>query len=104
MVGAVEPTIRLEEIRQARTKPTSSITAYDLYLRALPGFYSMTRDGFAAVRQLTNEALTIDPEFTLAKALGAYIRSISVSRQVRERTTASRSAWRAKSSPKRATT
>jgi adenylate cyclase len=71
VVGAVEPSIRLEEIRQARTKPTSSITAYDLYLRALPGFYSMTRDGFAAVRQLTNEALTIDPEFTLAKALGA---------------------------------
>ncbi|HEX6114919.1 MAG TPA: adenylate/guanylate cyclase domain-containing protein [Geminicoccaceae bacterium] len=79
VVGAVEPSIRLEEIRQARTKPTSSITAYDLYLRALPRFYSMTREGFADVRQLTNEALTIDPEFTLAKALGAYIRSIAVS-------------------------
>jgi adenylate cyclase len=79
VVGAVEPSIRLEEIRQARIKPTSSITAYDLYLRALPGFYSMTREGFADVRQLTNEALTIDPAFTLAKALGAYIRSISVS-------------------------
>jgi adenylate cyclase len=79
VVGAVEPSIRLEEIRQARIKPTSSITAYDLYLRALPGFYSMTREGFADVRQLTNEALTIDPQFTLAKALGAYIRSISVS-------------------------
>src|SRR5690606_5777850 len=79
VVGALEPSIRLEQIRQARTKPTSSITAYDLYLRALPGFYSMTREGFADVRRLTNEALTIDPEFTLAKALGAYIRSISVS-------------------------
>jgi adenylate cyclase len=79
VVGALEPSIRLEEIRQARTKPTSSITAYDLYLRALPRFYSMTREGFADVRRLTNEALTIDPEFTLAKALGAYIRSISVS-------------------------
>jgi adenylate cyclase len=79
VVGAVEPSIRLEEIRQARTKPTSSITAYDLYLRALPGFYSMTHEGFADVRRLTNEALTIDPGFTLAKALGAYIRSISVS-------------------------
>ena len=42
VVGAVEPSIRLEEIRQARTKPTNYITAYDLYLRALPGFYSMT--------------------------------------------------------------
>ena len=39
----------------------------------------MTREGFAEVRRLTNEALSIDPDFTLAKALGAYIRSISVS-------------------------
>ena len=52
VVGAVEPSIRLEEIRQARIKPTSSITAYDLYLHALPGFYSITREGFADVRQL----------------------------------------------------
>ena len=79
VVGAVEPSIRLEEIRQARTKPTNYITAYDLYLRALPGFYSMTSEGFADVRRLTNEALSIDPKFNLAKALGAYIRSISVS-------------------------
>jgi adenylate cyclase len=79
VVGAVEPSIRLQEIRQARTKPTGYATAYDLYLRALPHFYSMTREGFTEVRQLTNEALSIDPDFTLAKALGAYIRSISVS-------------------------
>jgi adenylate cyclase len=79
VVGAVEPSIQLEEIKQARTRPTLYISAYDLYLRALPQFYSMTREGFADVRRLTNEALTIDPHFTLAKALGAYIRSLSVS-------------------------
>ncbi|RWP56795.1 adenylate/guanylate cyclase domain-containing protein [Mesorhizobium sp.] len=79
VVGAVEPSIRLEEIKQARMKPTDYISAYDLYLRALPRFYSMTREGFADVRRLTNEALSIDPGFTLAKALGAYIRSLSVS-------------------------
>jgi adenylate cyclase len=79
VVGAVEPSIRLEEIKQARTKPTDYISAYDLYLRALPHFYSMTREGFADVRRLTNEALSIDPGFTLAKALGAYIRSLSIS-------------------------
>ena len=79
VVGAVEPSIRLEEIRLAHNKPTISVTAYDLYLRALPGFYKMTQDGFADARKLTNEALSVDPGFTLAKALGAYIRSISVS-------------------------
>jgi adenylate cyclase len=79
VVGAVEPSIRLEEIKQARTKPTNYIGAYDMYLRALPRFYAMTREGFADVRKLTNEALSIDPDFVLAKALGAYIRSVSVS-------------------------
>ena len=79
VVGAVEPSIRLEEIKQARMKPTNYISAYDLYLRALPHFYSMTREGFAEVRRLTNEAISIDPGFDLAKALGAYIRSLSVS-------------------------
>lgn len=79
VVGSVEPSIRLQEIRQARARPTSSMSAYDLYLRALPRFYAMTQDGFADVRRLTNEALAIDPGFNLAKALGAYIRSISVS-------------------------
>ncbi len=79
VVGSVEPSIRLQEIRQARAKPTSYISAYDLYLRALPRFYAMTQDGFADVRRLTNEALAIDPGFNLARALGAYIRSISVS-------------------------
>ncbi|MDP8920845.1 MAG: adenylate/guanylate cyclase domain-containing protein [Pseudomonadota bacterium] len=79
VVGAVEPSIRLEEIRQAHNKPTDYVSAYDLYLRALPCFYKMTQEGFADVRKLTNEALSIDPGFTLAKALGAYIRSISVS-------------------------
>ncbi|TGU43050.1 hypothetical protein EN829_072215, partial [Mesorhizobium sp. M00.F.Ca.ET.186.01.1.1] len=66
-------------LKQARMKPTDYISAYDLYLRALPRFYSMTREGFADVRRLTNEALSIDPGFNLAKALGAYIRSLSVS-------------------------
>ena len=79
VVGAVEPSIRLEQIKQARMKPTDYISAYDLYLRALPRFYSMTREGFADVRRLTNEALSIDPGFNLAKGLGAYIRSVSVS-------------------------
>jgi len=84
VVGAVEPSIRLEEIRQSHRRPTQYVGAYDLYLRALPCFYGMTREGFADVRKLTNEALSIDPDFTLARALGAYIRSISVSQSWHE--------------------
>jgi adenylate cyclase len=35
----------LQEIKQARAKPTSYITGCDLYLRALPHFYCMTATG-----------------------------------------------------------
>ena len=70
VVGAVEPSIRLEEIRQARIKPTNYISAYDLYLRALPRFYSMTREGFADVRRLTNEALEHRPRLRPGEGAG----------------------------------
>ena len=69
VVGSIEPTIRLAEIRQARAKPTSSITAYDLYLRALPHFYSMTREGFAAPAQRGAGGRSA---LHLARALGVH--------------------------------
>jgi adenylate cyclase len=36
IVSAAEMNVRDAEIRRARAKPTESLTAYDLYLRALP--------------------------------------------------------------------
>ena len=35
VVGAIEPKLRLSEIGRATRKPTESLDAYDLYLRAL---------------------------------------------------------------------
>ena len=34
VVGAIEPRLRLAEIDRAKRKPTESLDAYDLYLRA----------------------------------------------------------------------
>ena len=87
-----------QEIRQARAKPTSYITAYDLYLRALPRFYSMTREGFADVRRLTNEALAIDPELQPRQGARAptSAASPSASAGTSRTTCASRCAWRAR--------
>jgi TolB-like protein/class 3 adenylate cyclase len=39
VVGAIEPRLRLSEIDRATRKPTESLDAYDLYLRALAEFH-----------------------------------------------------------------
>ena len=44
IVSAIEPTVRAVEIKRALAKPTGSLTAYDSYLRALPYYYSQTRE------------------------------------------------------------
>jgi TolB-like protein len=36
VVGVIEPTLQAAEIRHSSERPTSDLTAYDLYLRALP--------------------------------------------------------------------
>ena len=42
VVGAIEPKLRQAEIERATRKPTASLDAYDLYLRALAAVIQMT--------------------------------------------------------------
>src|SRR5229473_2541267 len=39
VVGAIEPSLQVAEIRRSSFKPTDNLDAYDLYLRALTQFY-----------------------------------------------------------------
>jgi len=43
VIGSIEPSITQAEINRACVKPTSSLDAYDLYLKALSVHYSQTR-------------------------------------------------------------
>ncbi len=52
VVGAIEPKLRVAEIERAQRKPTGSLDAYDLYLRALLYFHALTVAG-------SNEALRL---------------------------------------------
>jgi adenylate cyclase len=73
VVGAIEPSVRRAEITRALAKPTESLDAYDLYLRALHGYYTMTRDSIDAAIRLLRRALEIDSHYARARALMAYV-------------------------------
>ena len=74
VVGAIEPRLRSAETERAIRKPTHSLAAYDLYLRALAKFHQHTDDGFREAVILVKQALAIDPTYAPAAALLAYCR------------------------------
>jgi len=45
VAGVIEPALRAAETRRVAARPTADATAYDLYLRALSIFYTLTKDG-----------------------------------------------------------
>jgi TolB-like protein len=73
VAGAIEPNLRNAEVARSAAKPTESLGAYDLYLRALPHHYQMARSGSDAALALLRQAITLDPGFALAKSLIAFV-------------------------------
>ena len=68
VVAAIEPNLRSLEIARASSKPTDSLDAYDLYLRALPMLHQFTQEGFSDACGLLRQATSIDPSFSDAWA------------------------------------
>ena len=71
-VGAIEPSIKRAEIDRAKRKRPDRLDAYDLYLRALPGLYSATREGNEEAVQLLKQSLVSDPSFAASAAMIGY--------------------------------
>ena len=78
VAGALEPRIRRAEIERATRKPTADLTAYDLYLRAMPGFYDRTRSGYDSAKRLLEDAVARDPGFAQARSLLARLWELGV--------------------------
>ena len=74
VVGAIEPRLRLSEIERASRKPTQSLDAYDLYLRALAEFHKLTPETYKAAARLALQALEIDPSYMPAAGLIGWCR------------------------------
>jgi len=69
VAGAIEPRLRQSEIERARRKPTESLDAWDLYLRALALRYQYTEESMREAIALLERALAIDPSYAPAMAL-----------------------------------
>jgi TolB-like protein len=69
VAGAIEPKLRQSEIERAIRKPTDSLDAWDLYLRAAAMRYQYTEESIGEAISLLERALVIDPPCAPAAAM-----------------------------------
>jgi len=66
VAGVIEPALEAAEIRRSAERPTSDVTAYDLYLRAQTLSFSWERDDAMRALRLLERAIERDPRYGLA--------------------------------------
>ena len=62
VVSAIQPKLLQTEIDLATRRRTGNLSAYDLFLRSLPHFYAVTREGMLRAQELLARALELDPQ------------------------------------------
>ena len=71
VAGVIEPTLQAAEVRRSVERPTSDLTAYDLYLRALSHANTWEKEGIFAALDLLQQTNERDPQYGPALALAA---------------------------------
>ena len=69
--GVIEPALQAAEARRSAHRPTNDLTAYDLYLRALPNFATVAKERIHEALDLLGQAIARDPRYGPALALAA---------------------------------
>ncbi len=69
VIGAIVPNLERAEMARAQAKPTSSLDAFDLFLRALALYETFSRDDADVAIPMLRRAIAIDSGFIRAKAL-----------------------------------
>ena len=75
VAGVIEPTLQSAEIRRSSERPTSDLTAYDLYLRAFPAVLSGEKNGYIEALDLLGRAIERDPHYGPSLAAAAVCHS-----------------------------
>jgi adenylate cyclase len=72
VVATIEPALAGAEMERARTKHTSSLTAYDCFLRALAALRIPTKPGLEEGLALCRQAIMLDPNYASAYGVAAW--------------------------------
>jgi adenylate cyclase len=75
VAGVVEPALQVAETARSARRPTSDLTVYDLYLRALATYFPITRERVFEALHLLERAIKIDPRYGPALAWAALCHS-----------------------------
>ncbi len=78
VVSAIIPAVYKAEIDLAARRRPASLSAYDLYLRAVPHLYSMTHEGITEALQLCHRALELDPRYGSAAFLAGSCHMVNI--------------------------
>jgi adenylate cyclase len=73
VVSAISPKLEQAEFNRARQKPTTSMTAYDYYLRGDESFRLETDQGYADAWKHLQQAIALDASFAIAYGKAARI-------------------------------
>jgi TolB-like protein/class 3 adenylate cyclase len=71
VAGVIEPALQAAEMRRSAARPTTDLSAYDLYLRALAVFYPITKERVFEALGLVEQAIAIDARYGPALAWAA---------------------------------
>ena len=71
VVSAIQPKLLQTEIELAARRRPGNLSAHDLFLRSLPHFYAVTREGMLQAQELLARALELDPRYGAAASLAA---------------------------------
>jgi TolB-like protein len=72
IAGAIAPQLELAEIERAQRKPTTSLSAYDCYLRGVAHVHQGSRPAITEAIALFGAAITRDDRFGAAHAMAAW--------------------------------
>ena len=72
VAGALQPSIRIAEIKRSRRKRPQDLGCYDYTMRAMPHVWTLEKDESTKALELLEKALTIDPEYPLALVLAGW--------------------------------
>ena len=76
VAGVIEPTLEAAEIKRSIARPTKSLTAYDLFLRALPDVGTYEWEPTKRALVLLRQAIEWDPNFGKAMACAGYCHGV----------------------------